>query len=604
MLKDNNICNTNRYEALLQAIDFFTQKFNVKQLANFAFDFTNEILSLNSSALFVKNNSCFMLTKVANYAMDNHFIESTAKLQRIATFYGNVMISDFLNFFEAEDISKYNTKIVIPLIIQDLLYGFIISDGKEGEDFNQSDLNIAKALMQLINNALENSKNFSDLQKTNKQLDQKVFNLFSINQSSRMLLSELNLKRLYSLSIDIFSELTSSKITSFGIYDEIRDKIIIKGYKNVFSSEKYYQEYKLYSTDYNGYKLVFHYNNDKELLKEIFVNYNDFEKLEAEYIILIVKNKILGFVTISKPVNDRAYDTSLFELIESLAASTYISLTNAIFFQETNRQKKVIEQKLNVVTRLNSVIKNINSCEDIDELCDITIKTLHYGFKIKKAFISIRNKNEYQIKNSIGFETKKDIMPLSDYWSKINADSIYYEFTSNNNSNFFRKEFLEEIGESNCLIIAPLTVEGLDSIDSVYPAGYIVIFQTSESIKEEELLLVETIGNSISPIITHLNTVNQIKNEYMINQENSFITSLHKKFKLKSDFDIDFYIYYKSVTEKPFVDTDLSMYLEYEHFCIKGYVFVLSEVELQNDMFDGTVNGESVNSVIQMISTL
>ena len=50
-----------RYHAILQAIDFFTQRFNPEQLGYYSFDFVNEMLFLNSSALFIKENDEFIL---------------------------------------------------------------------------------------------------------------------------------------------------------------------------------------------------------------------------------------------------------------------------------------------------------------------------------------------------------------------------------------------------------------------------------------------------------------------------------------------------------------------------------------------------------------
>ena len=58
------------------------------------------------------------------------------------------------------------------------------------------------------------------MQNAKSELDEKVFNLFAINQSSKVLLSELDLSVLYNLSIDVFSELTQSALTSFFLYDE------------------------------------------------------------------------------------------------------------------------------------------------------------------------------------------------------------------------------------------------------------------------------------------------------------------------------------------------------------------------------------------------
>lgn len=70
MISENDITSTiYRYEALLQAIDFFTQRFNLDYLSEFAFEFTNEILTLNSSALFLREGNDYILKKKRYYTM-------------------------------------------------------------------------------------------------------------------------------------------------------------------------------------------------------------------------------------------------------------------------------------------------------------------------------------------------------------------------------------------------------------------------------------------------------------------------------------------------------------------------------------------------------
>lgn len=257
--------------------NIITQKFSVKQLAHYAF------------YELIKSKSC---------KLSEHMLADTPELQHIATLHGEIIVSRFENFLSSDLIENFRVRIAIPLIIQDSLYGFILSDGKASEPLSEDDLTIAGALMRLRS---------EDIQPV------------SINQSSRILMSVPDLQELYSLSIDIFSELTSSRVTAFDLYDEISGKIIIRIYKNVFSSKKYYGEFELADENYVEYKIVFNYRGDRKELEKIFVDCSGFKYLEAEYIILLVKDKILGFVTISKPVNEREYDQSLFELVESLA---------------------------------------------------------------------------------------------------------------------------------------------------------------------------------------------------------------------------------------------------------------------------------------------
>ncbi|OGO77515.1 MAG: hypothetical protein A2Y23_07525 [Clostridiales bacterium GWB2_37_7] len=595
-----NNTKLHRYDALLQAIDFFTQKFNINQLSSYAFEFTNEVLSLDSSALFIKADGSFHLIKEKNYNIAEYKIEDSPKLQRIATFYGNVMTSGFDSYFDSKDIVAFDIKLIIPLIIKDLLYGFIITKDGLDERMDQDDMLMSKALMQLINNALESSKNLIDLQHINCQLDQKIFNLFSINQSSRVLLSELDINKLYMLAIDIFSELTSSRITSFGLYDEIKDKIVLRGYRDVFSSNKYQRDFELLNNIYKGYKVVFNYHEDKEQLKELFKNYEDFEEMDAEYIILIVKDRVLGFVTISKPINDRAYDQALFELIESLAASTYISFKNAIYFNTIDRQRKISQQKLHTLTNLNGLIRNINSCATIDELCDITLKTLHYSFGIKKAFIAHKEQDSYWIKNHIGFELHNNILETNNKWQSINSYS-YISYIADEARNYLSETLLANVENNNCLVISPISIGNHDIDEEQAPLGYIVVLHTPETLKEEEVLLIETMASSIAPVIKHLQEIAQIKKEYVVNQRELFIKNLCTKLANRDHYSIDFYIYYKIIIQKPFEKLDLTCYSQYEHFYFDNMLIILSYNQLEDNLFDGSLEAFDVEDAINKL---
>jgi hypothetical protein len=592
-----------RYDALLQAIDFFTQKFNINQLSDYAFEFTNEVLSLDSSALFIKVEDSFRLVKEKNYNIDEYIIQDTSKLQRIATLYGNVMTSGFDNYFDKQDIEIFDTKLIIPLIIKDLLYGFIITKDYSDESTGHDNMPMSKALMQLINNSLESSKNFMDLQHTNNQLDQKIFNLFSINHSSRMLLSELDINKLYALAIDIFSELTSSRITSFGLYDEIKDKIVLRGYRDVFSSSKYQIDFELLNSSYKGYKVVFHYHDDKELLQGIFKNYEDFKLLDAEYIILIVKDRVLGFVTISKPVNDRAYDQALFELIESLAASTYISFKNAIYFNEIDRQRRSTQQKLHILTNLSTLIRNINSCISIEELSDITIKTLHYSFGIKKAFIALKEKDNYIINNYVGFELHCNVLDINSKWQSIGAGS-YVSYTADLAIDYLPQSLLADAETNNCLVICPIAIGNTDLEDNHSPLGYIVVLQTPRNLREEEVLLIETMANSIAPAIKHLQEIKQIKKEYVINQRELFIHNLNIKLANRDKYSIDFYLYYKKIIKIPFETLDLSCYNQYEHFYFDNMLIIISYDQLVANEFDGVIDAYDAQDAMDKLKNV
>ena len=110
MTNDKNTDKIYKYEVLLQAIDFFSQKFTIQELAENAFIFVNKLLPFNSSVLFIKENDLFVQKNTRNYHFSGYTIPNSKSLQSIATYVGNILVSSFDNFFNKEDIIQFNIK--------------------------------------------------------------------------------------------------------------------------------------------------------------------------------------------------------------------------------------------------------------------------------------------------------------------------------------------------------------------------------------------------------------------------------------------------------------------------------------------------------------
>ena len=588
-----------RYEALLQAINFFTQRFNIEHLSEYAFDFTNEILTLKSSALFIREGKDFVLKNKRFYNLDKLLIKSNSNIESIATFHGNIITSNFEKFFSKEIIKHINIKLVLPLIINDYLYGFILSDGKSIGKFDDSDFTIAKVLMRLFNNSLENSKVFSDLKITNKELDQKVFNLLAVSQSSKLLLSEIDLNKLYNTATDIFSELTGSSVTSFGIFDERSGCVKIQGYRNISNFSNYYTELIVEAKSFNDKKIVLDVENDKDIIKSIFTNWDEFYKLDARYVVLIIKNKLIGLVTLSESILNSSYSDSMFELIESLASFTHIALTNATLFEEIRKQKELIEKKFQVLVNLNKLVKNINGCETLDELYNLTLKTLKVSFNIQKAFIIVKENDYLVIKSSIGFHVDNNKVNIDNNWNDALCGQTIYNFSALSPYKYFDESFKSLFGETNCIIISPINIERSSAISQREIMGYIVVIKVDKTLQDEEILLIDTIAQNISPIIYHMNSMSEIKKTHILNPSTSFLKALDEKIKDREEYDVDFNIYYKKFKKHPFKALDLKLYNKLDYHIIDDYIFVVTYDNLDDYDFSILPTPNSIDEFLQ-----
>lgn len=510
-----------RFDILLKAIDFFTQRVHIDQIVDYGYRFFNQLLTGESSALFIRNGKEFVLKRQVGYDINSYKISSSKKLDELPLFHGSIITKNIQSYYAPDVIETFRMKLVLPLIIDTELAGFIFSNGKEDAEFDNDDLMLVDHLMKLINHSLENNQRFLDFQKISSDLDQKIFNLFVINQSTKAILSELKLRELYSIATDVFSEITGSTITSFGIYDPLSNKIKMSGYRNVFSFNHYYTELELSTRKYTS-NIVLHMQRDEAIIRSLFINCEALNMLKAEYIILIVKDEILGVVTIGKSINGDPYSSSDFELIESLASTTYIAITNAQLFNEIQSQKEEIEKKYSALKKLNRLIKTITSANTKDELLTLTLQTLQLGFGVTKAFISEKgDEGDYHIVKSVGLQ---DLNGKSYQIPEAKRNSLTeettYDFEANRIYDYFaNEEFFYQFGEVNGIVLAPiiLNVHKPDSDKQI--DGFIVVLDTQENLKNEEIIIIDTITKSISPILKQMKKLEEMEEQYMISQK-------------------------------------------------------------------------------------
>ncbi|HEX3030099.1 MAG TPA: GAF domain-containing protein [Clostridia bacterium] len=540
-----------RYSGLIQAIEFFSQKLNFEQIIDAAFDFVNELLTLEKSAVFVLEGSSFDLKKVKGYDSTVFSIENSENLQNIAVFYGALITEDekLKMFFGQNVLESFNVSTAIPLIIENNLYGFIFISNKIIGDFNSDDYIIASALMKLFNNALENYKRYEELQSANMELDEKIFNLFAINQSSKALLSELSLDVLYNLSVDVFSELTQNTVTGFFQYDERSEQYILKAYKDIYyrlgEIDIRLTFNKMANVDVNKVILNFEDSSDTAYFNNIFnEGVEALAPLQAVYVVLLLKNgMVLGFVTLGKSVTGNEYKNSMFELIESLASATYTALSNAQLFEKVNEQKMVIQGKLNKLSSLNTLMRNINSSANIKTLLQMTLMTLEISFQVEKGLIAIYDKDKgvFKIAERLNIETRKKEIKVTPGWKRVFEGDAVYEASESGILQYISKSLVEDIGHSPGLLIAPIYIDRVD----IEVLGAIILFKFKNvPITDEEIrLTVETIAGHIAPVLSNLYTVEQQKKFLLPNYIELFKSDFKREIAEALEFSIDLKVY-------------------------------------------------------------
>ncbi len=539
-----------RYSGLIMAVDYFSQKLNSDQIMIAAFDFINELLTLDSSSLFCKKGDGFAIVREKGRSVGLQSIKISSSLNDLAVFHGNILTgkSSILKYFDEEIYHKSNIEIVVPIIVDTTLEGFLLIPEKTGGRFDEDDLIICQVLMNLCNSAMRNFESYNELQSINASLDEKIFNLFAINQSSKALLSQLDLDSLYGLSIDVFSELTQSSSTGFVLYDEKSEKYTLRSFRFIFESIKtldiVLEIDERAAVDPNRIIIDLADENDVQYFNSLFNNgIKSLASLKAQYIILLNKGShVLGFVTLGATVTGAVYKKNVFELIESLASSTYIAISNARHFRQVEVQKAIIQKKLDRLISLNALVRNINSSMDIESLIEITMKTLCISFFIEKCTLALFDNKEKQFDITCSHGVKDDfaVIKPDKSWSRILKGKTALALDNNELVKYFGQDFSETIGDITGALIVPIYMDRSE----IELLGVMIVFSCFGSLisDEENVLTIETIAGHIAPILYNLNVIEEQRSLLVPNYSEIFKKALECEIKQAKELGLELYI--------------------------------------------------------------
>lgn len=511
-LVSQNKCIFNM-EKLLTSIDYFSQLLSLEQILSYGYEFFHDTLGLKASTIFYLYDEKYLVVNEIGYGDDLKFKshKKTDRINNIATLYGRILYDDFLKYFDEDFIDYFDPELIIPLIVKDNLLGFIISDGFLNDHRPYADtysMEYLEGMKTLLNLALSNTLIYREYKNLSKTMDRELFSQFSINQTSRLLLGETDIIKLYELCIDVVRELTSSSVTSLFLYDAIRKKCIVKGYKDIINFYNYYEEFELTNNDIEPTKMIYNIEKDMDELKLIFKHSEKLSEIPAKYIIFIAKKTIMGFITIGEPVSGNNYENSVLSQIENIGKTIYLALKNATYVEEIKQKEQEASIQLIKLKRLNAMIRNINSCETLEELIDITLRTLEIGFKVKQGFFILNNYDASIIKNSFGYKDNIELNP--ELLERQYSDVYFSNNTSEINEFFYMSD--EDENEANCVFLLPIKIDFVN-MNQENMLGYIGITKLNELIDSSHILIFETLASSIMPIISKFLEIERIKNK-------------------------------------------------------------------------------------------
>lgn len=568
---------------LVEVIDFFAQNLSFEQIITYGYPYVHDVLHLDQSGIYVLEDDQFKLKDSIECEFTIDYFSHKQEFSSIATKFGRILVKELEDYFDADFLESNKICFAIPIISKDKLLAIIFScnDHVKFEDRGVSDYYFA--VNQLMNKAAESALSFDRFNLARQRLDRKVYNLMFINHSTRALMAEKNIEKLYQLGVETVSELSASGITSFGIYDKFRNRIILRGYSDLLNYEDIYFELEV--KDHSLNKTIYHIERDYSLLETIFDKAEYFKQIQAEYVILIREEGVVGFVTIAKPVTGKMHSESMLEQIEALTSSIYIAIKNAQYIRTIAHQKESIKVQYDGIVELNNVIKNINSCESISELSEITMKTLHYSFNMKKAMIVINYEEQMLVESTLGFDLPSSEIHIPE---KLKEDT-YFEAKEDSYQSYL-PGLISHIGPNNCLVSTPISVNNMI-------LGYLIIFEIEGLLQPSQVALIENIASSIGPLIHQMHEKDIIQKLYKADQEALFMKKLAEALENRETYYIDFQVYVKWIEKKIFNQVILDDYKNMEVFYFDNYLFYISDKDdFDLRLFDFKLDVEDVES--------
>lgn len=509
---NNNELQTSiyRYNGILEAIRFFANRLTYEQITDTSFDFVNELLTADKSVMFLFTDGRYKVHKTRGVNLIGYELDKTPELDGFALYVGTVINGrgQLEHYFQKDLLDAVDASVMIPLILEDKLNGFFLVSGRVSGKFNESDILVCETLMNLFNNALEGCMRLERLQTTNKELDEKIFNLFAINQSAKAMLTEHRLEELYSLAVDVFSELTQSAYTGFFLFDDPSEKYTLKAFRDVFHANTINNlSFTLNEeTPINTLKQIadLSVKEDIAYFESLYLEgIEPLEMVNARYVVFIYgkQGKILGFVTLGETVSGALYKRSAFELVDSLASYTYIALSNAMLLKVVNDQKEMLQLKLNRLMTLNTLMKNINSADSSNRMIALALNTLTVSFGVESCLITLYNpeKNTLDVRAASDPSLEDLSIPMNEVINPIREGKILFESQSENVPEYIGHEISDAIREKSGLLIIPMTLDRYE----LKLIGAILIFRHNKSVlsNEEDVLTYETVANHMAPLV-------------------------------------------------------------------------------------------------------
>lgn len=240
----------------------------------------------------------------------------------------NLMVAEF----ESDEVRSL--RLFMPMRIKDHFVGLIVLAGKKDESaYQEAEIQLMQALVGLASTSINNAMLFENSETTKNELDHKVFNLMTLQQSGKVLSSTLDLNELINISIDMFLETVWSNRGVLMLFSDDRPELEVKAFKGLSKEEVL----ELKKDPAETWAMTTIEKEKKPILAQELASKSSYQSYStinrnlpfAVYVPMLKEGELYGVVKVGQKINGEPFTENDLEFFATLASQAVIAFENA-----------------------------------------------------------------------------------------------------------------------------------------------------------------------------------------------------------------------------------------------------------------------------------
>lgn len=239
----------------------------------------------------------------------------------------NLLVAEF----DSDEMRK--VELMFPMRIKDHFVGLLLLTRKKNNTpFEPGDFQLIQAIVGLASTSINNAMLFENSETTKNELDHKVFNLMTLQQSGKVLSSTLDLNELINISIDMFLETVWANKGVLMLFSDERPELEVKAFKGMNKAEvdalkKDPAETWAMTTIEKEKKPIF----AQEISGKSYQAYTTVNRdlPFAVYVPMLKEGELYGVVKVGAKINGQVFTENDLEFFATLASQAVIAFENA-----------------------------------------------------------------------------------------------------------------------------------------------------------------------------------------------------------------------------------------------------------------------------------